>query len=69
MWALIDYNDTVLNVYPPDYDQKQMTKEADGRRLILMTIENSPGWIHGTYKDNKFYPPDKNFDNGGKGEN
>jgi hypothetical protein len=60
MWALVDNNDKVLTAYPPDFDTEQMVKEADGRRLVLMTIENSPAWINGTYKDGKFYPPKGN---------
>lgn len=57
MWALVDNNNIVLTVYPPDFDVEQMKKEATGRRLIPVTIENSPGWVNGTYVDGKFYPP------------
>jgi hypothetical protein len=57
MWALVDNNNKVLTAYPPDFNQEQMIKEANGQRLIEMTIENSPAYINGTYVDGKFYPP------------
>jgi hypothetical protein len=63
MWALLDNDGKVLTAYPPDFNQEQMFKEADGRRLIEMTVENSPAYLNGIYKDGKFYPP-KEIDNG-----
>lgn len=58
MWALVDIEtDKVLTVYPPDFDKDKMNKEAEGRLLVEVTLKNSPGWVNGTYKNGKFYPP------------
>lgn len=59
MWAILDYdNKTVIGLITPDIDitLPEVQKEIDGRIAIEMTIENSPGYINGTYKDGKFYP-------------
>lgn len=50
-------NQTVIACFPPDVSQDKMLKEANGRTLIEMTFENSPGYINGTYENGKFYPP------------
>ena len=58
MWALVEIEtNKVLTVYPPDFNKNQMEKEAEGRLLIEVTLENSPGWVNGTYENGKFYPP------------
>lgn len=51
-------NETVVAVYPPDMPVDKMLMEADGRTLILMTVENSPGYLDGKYIDGKFHKPD-----------
>lgn len=59
MWAMLDYDSNkVIAVYTPDIPYDAALKEANGRTLIKMTIENSPGYINGTYVDGKFYPPE-----------
>lgn len=61
MWAMLDVDDkTVIACFPPDVAQDKMVEEANGRTLILMTPENSPAYIDGTYEDGKFYPPKGN---------
>lgn len=58
MYAMLDYNSNkVIGIFLPDVLEDKMLKEANGRTLIKMTIENSPGYINGTYEDEKFYPP------------
>jgi hypothetical protein len=58
MYAMLDFNSNkVIAVFPPDVPQDKMLKEADGRTLIKMTLENSPGYVGGTYENEKFYPP------------
>jgi hypothetical protein len=58
MYAMLDYNSNkVIAVFPPDVPKNKMLEEANGRTLIEMTIENSPGYINGTYENGKFYPP------------
>ena len=37
--------------------EEDVIKDANGKTLIKVTLENSPGWVKGTYKDGKFYPP------------
>ena len=48
-------NKTVVACFTPDVPYDKMIEEADGRTLIAMTIENSPAYINGTYKNGKFY--------------
>jgi hypothetical protein len=58
MYAVLHTDDkTVVDVIPPDRTIEEITKWADGRKLIEMTFENSPGVIMGTYENGKFYPP------------
>lgn len=65
MWAMLDEDDeTVLCAFPPDVDIDQMLLQANGRTLIKMTPENSPGYLNGKYKDGKFYPKGENINNG-----
>lgn len=64
MHAMLDYNsNTVIAVFPPDIPEDKMLEEANGRTLIKVTPENSPGYIQGEYIDGKFYPP-KELTNG-----
>ena len=58
MWAVLDYNNkTVIGLYPPDMPEDARLKDAKGRTQILMTLENSPAYVKGTYVNGKFYPP------------
>lgn len=60
MWAVIDFDGkTVVGVYPPDVPEDVRNKDAGGRTQILMTLENSPGYFPGIYRDGKFYPPEE----------
>jgi hypothetical protein len=64
MWAMLDYdNKTVKGVIHPNAPLEEMSEFIDGRTLILMTLENSPAWVSGTYEDGKFYSP-KELTNG-----
>lgn len=59
MWALLDYNSNkVIGLFAPDVSMDKILEEADGRTIIKMTAENSPGYIYGTYENGKFYPPE-----------
>jgi hypothetical protein len=58
MWAVLDYDGkTVIGLYAPDVPEDVRNKDAEGRTQILMTLENSPAYINGTYVDGKFYLP------------
>jgi hypothetical protein len=58
MWAMLDTdNETVIAVFPPNLKEEDVIKDANGKTLIKITLENSPGWVKGTYKNGKFYPP------------
>ncbi len=64
MWALLDKdNKTVIGVVTPDKTIKEIEQNRNGAILIQMTLENSPAYTGGEYKDGKFYPP-KGYDNG-----
>ena len=64
MYALLDDdNTTVIACFAPDISIENVLSEANGRTLIKMTVENSPAYIQGFYKDGKFYPP-KEITNG-----
>jgi hypothetical protein len=54
MWAILDKDNTVIGVFPPDVSEEERLKESDGRTLIEMTLENSPGWIGAKYINGKF---------------
>ena len=56
MWAVLDYDDeTVIGLYAPDVPEDVRLKDAEGRKQILMTLENSPAYINGLYVNGKFY--------------
>jgi hypothetical protein len=58
MYAILDYNsNVVIGVFTPDITKDKMFEEANGRTLIEMTPDNSPGYVGGTYENGKFYPP------------
>ena len=58
MWAVLDYdNKTVIGLVPPDKSLEDYFDEINGRITIEMTVENSPGYLNGTYENGKFYPP------------
>ena len=64
MWALLDRdNETVLCCYPPTLPYDKIIAMADGRELILMTVENSPAYVGGKYLNGKFYPKDEEKEN------
>ena len=55
---MLDYNSNIVIAgFPPSVSKKDMLKEANGRTLIKMTLENSPAYIGGTYENGKFIPP------------
>ena len=54
MWAILDKDNTVIGVFPPDVSEETRLKEADGRTLVEMTLKNSPGWIGAKYINGKF---------------
>ena len=58
MWAILDTDETtVIGCIPPDKTYEEAIKESNGYTLIPVTIENSPGYLPGIYKNGKFYPP------------
>ena len=58
MYAMLDYDSNiVIAVFPPDISKEEMIASADGRTLIKMTSDNSPGYLNGIYENEKFYPP------------
>lgn len=57
MYALLDTdNKTVIGYFPPDVSKDKILKEANGRMLIEMNLDNSPGYLPGIYENGKFYP-------------
>ncbi|NDB58590.1 hypothetical protein EB001_09105 [bacterium] len=66
MWAVLDYDGkTVVGVYPPDCPEDVRLKDAQGRTQILMTLENSPAYVNGTYENGKFSLPVNERNNNG----
>jgi hypothetical protein len=58
MWAMLrEDNKTVLAVFPPTVPYEILVKESEGKTLILMHRDNSPGYVNGTYIKGKFYKP------------
>ena len=59
MWAVLDENSKVTLVIFPDCPQEKFNeiKKENNDRIVKMTIENSPAWVNGYYKNNVFYPP------------
>ena len=56
MWAMLDRdNETVISCIPPTVNFNKAVLIANGRTLIPLTIENSPAFMGGKYKDGKFY--------------
>jgi hypothetical protein len=63
MWAVLDTdNKTVIACAPPTLTYEEAVKEANGRILIEMTVENSPAWVGAIYENEKFV--DKEINNG-----
>jgi hypothetical protein len=54
MWAILNKDNTVIGVFPPDVSEEERLKESCGKTLIEMTLENSPGWIGAKYINGKF---------------
>ena len=60
MWAMLDTdNKRVLAVFPPSISYDDLNNERDGKTLILMHENNSPGYLNGTYVKGKFYKPEE----------
>jgi len=58
MWAMLDDdNKTVIAVFPPSISYNDLTTDANGKTLVLMHQDNSPGYLNGTYVKGKFYQP------------
>ena len=46
----------------PDTPIELVEETSKTKTVILMTLENSPAWLLGTYENGKFYPPkDKDY--------
>jgi hypothetical protein len=63
MWACLDNYNKVTMVIHPDCPPDTLNNYAQTYTLIEMTVENSPAWVNGYYKDGKFYPPKGMTDN------
>jgi pentose-5-phosphate-3-epimerase len=62
MWSILskEDNETVIGVLAPNTPLEEVENVIKkGFTLILMTIENSPGYINGKYIDGKFYPKEE----------
>lgn len=58
MWAVLgDDNKTVIGCITPDYTVEDALKMANGKKIIQMTLDNTPAYVNGTYENGKFYPP------------
>ncbi len=58
MWAVLaEDNKTVIACITPDHTVEDALKMVDGKKIIHMTLENSPAYVNGEYIDGKFYPP------------
>lgn len=59
MWAVLD-QETVIMALLPDTPIKELQKiKNQGYILIQMTLDNSPAYMNGKYKDGKFYPKEE----------
>ena len=62
MWAVIDKEDkeTVIMALPPTASVNELEKVTqDGYILVQMTLDNSPAYMNGKYKNGKFYPKEE----------
>jgi hypothetical protein len=60
MWAILDKDEkTVIGCIPPDKTYEEALQESQGYTLIPVTLENSPGYLPGTYENGKFLPPEE----------
>jgi hypothetical protein len=58
MWAIVNKKtNMVVACAPTELEKKERTFQEKENYLIKMTLDNSPAWIKGHYKDGKFYPP------------
>lgn len=57
MWAIINNNNEVISCLHPDAPEEEVERLKKEFTLIFMTLENSPAYLKGQYKDGKFYPP------------
>jgi hypothetical protein len=58
MWAVVNKEtDMVVACFPIEPSQEERINKEKENYLIKMTLDNSPAWIKGYYKDGKFYPP------------
>jgi hypothetical protein len=64
MFAIIEkMTNQVLDISIETDYQKASKKLLDNQYLVEMTIQNSPAYLLGTYKNGIFYPP-KGYNNG-----
>jgi hypothetical protein len=62
MWAVLDKKDseTVIMALPPTVPVNELEKISnEGYVLIQMTLENTPAYMNGKYKNGKFYPKEE----------
>lgn len=60
MWAVIAQDGkTVVDVIRPDIEYEAALKEISSYKMTLVeiTIENTPCYVMGEYRNGKFYPP------------
>lgn len=58
MWALLDSDNKVIGVIEPSHTEEEAKKIAEGKTIIRMTVENSPAYLLGYYRDGQFYHPE-----------
>lgn len=57
MWAVLGTdNKTVVGIIPPNVLEEDALQQSSSSIIIRITLENSPAYLWGTYKDGKFYP-------------
>lgn len=58
MWSVLaEDNKTVDFMLIPTTPIDMIEEISKTKTVILMTAENSPAWLNGTYENGKFYPP------------
>jgi hypothetical protein len=62
-YVLLDFdNTTVIEMFEPMHTLAAIEAHPEiiqGRKLIEVNIDNSPVYLGGTYRDGKFYKPEK----------
>jgi hypothetical protein len=60
MYALLGSdNETVIGIFPPDVSDETVEKERGNLQVIKITLENSPCYLNGKYKDGIFHLPEE----------